>query len=212
MNGLHADAVHLLSRWTPTDENQLRLRAEFRQLLQDRPDGLRRECVPAHITASALVVDTDAEHVLLGLHRKVGLWLQMGGHCEETDATLAGAALREAVEECGIADLRLLPQPIDLDKHAAPCAPGIAQWHFDVRFVAVTRRSQVPVTSEESYAVQWFPVRALPAEVSADLGRLIAAARLAVTGRAPVTVRDLAAFSDSFADLDDPQIMKGAWE
>ena len=41
---------------------------------------------------------------------------------------------------------------------------------------------------------------------------LIAAARLAVTGRAPVTVRDLAAFSDSFGDLDDPQIMKGARE
>ena len=181
MNGLHADAVQLLSRWTPTDENQLRLRAEFRQLLQDRPDGLRRECVPAHITASALVVDVEAKHVLLGLHRKVGLWLQMGGHCEEADETLAAAALREAVEESGIDDLRLLSQPIDLDKHAAPCAHGIVQWRFDVRFMAVARRSQIPVTSEESLAVQWFPVGALAIEISPDLGRLIAAARIAVS-------------------------------
>lgn len=181
MNELHANAVQLLSRWTPTDEQQVRLCAEFCQLLEERPDGLRRECMPSHITASALVVDGTGEHVLLGLHRKVGLWLQMGGHCEQEDTTLAGAALREAVEESGIADLTLLPEPVDLDKHAAPCAPGIAQWHFDVRFAAVAHRSRVPVTSAESLAVRWFPIDALPGETSADLGRLIAAARLAVS-------------------------------
>lgn len=41
--------------------------------------------------------------MLLTLHPKVGLWLQMGGHCEPGDETLAAAALREATEESGIA-------------------------------------------------------------------------------------------------------------
>ena len=40
--------------------------------------------------------------MLLTLHRKVGRWLQLGGHCEPADTTLAGAALREATEESGL--------------------------------------------------------------------------------------------------------------
>ena len=56
------------------------------------------------------------------------MWLQMGGHCEPEDATLAAAALREATEESGIAGLTLLPGgPVRLDRHrsrAVRLAPG----------------------------------------------------------------------------------------
>ena len=46
------------------------------------------------------------------------MWLQMGGHCEPEDATLADAALREATEESGIDGLTLLPGgPVRLDRH-----------------------------------------------------------------------------------------------
>ena len=182
VDGLHADAVQLLARWAPADESQQQLLVEFSQLLAERPDGMCRECVPSHITASALILDATGERVLLGLHRKVGLWLQMGGHCEAGDTTLAGVALREAVEESGIADLHLLPDPIDLDKHAAPCAPGIAQWHFDVRFAAVAAAGSRPITSAESFDVRWFAIDDLPAGISPDLPRLVYAARQAVGG------------------------------
>ena len=39
--------------------------------------------------------------MLLTLHAKAGQWFQLGGHCEPGDATLAGAATREAAEESG---------------------------------------------------------------------------------------------------------------
>ena len=39
-------------------------------------------CVPAHLTASAMVLDHAGERVLLTLHRKGGFWGQLGGHCE----------------------------------------------------------------------------------------------------------------------------------
>lgn len=37
-------------------------------------------------------------------------------------------------------------------------------------------------------------------------------AQEAVTGPQPVTVEHLASFAETFVDLTDPKIMKGAWE
>ena len=37
-------------------------------------------------------------------------------------------------------------------------------------------------------------------------------AQEAVSGPQPVTVEDLAVFAETFADLADAEIMKGAWE
>ncbi len=44
----------------------------------------------------------SGDRVLLTLHKTVDRWLQLGGHCEPGDTTLAGAALREAAEESGL--------------------------------------------------------------------------------------------------------------
>ncbi len=36
-------------------------------------------------------------------------------------------------------------------------------------------------------------------------------AQVATSGPHPVSAQDLIAFSETFADLDDPTVMKGAW-
>ena len=51
---------------------------------------------PGHITASALVLDHTGTHALLTLHPRFGRWVQLGGHCEDGDADIVAAALREA--------------------------------------------------------------------------------------------------------------------
>jgi len=102
VSGLHQDAVRSLQDWTAPDPEQDLLRRDYLDHLLERSDGMYRSCRPAHITASALVVDIERGRVLLTLHPKVGRWLQLGGHCEPEDATLAAAALREATEESGI--------------------------------------------------------------------------------------------------------------
>ena len=79
------------------------------------------------------------------------MWLQMGGHCEPEDATLADAALREATEESGIAGLTLLPGgPVRLDRHHTPCA-----WHFDVQYAALAPPGPAAI-SDESLDLRWF--------------------------------------------------------
>jgi len=111
--------------------------------------------------------------VLLCLHRKVGLWLQFGGHIEQQDASLGDAALREAQEESGIADLKLVGTAvIQLDRHPAPCQPE-ARHHLDVQFLALTQTVRLPVVSEESLDVRWFDVTALPDQTDDAVRRLV---------------------------------------
>src|SRR5262245_63165235 len=104
---LHADTFATLDAWRPSSPAQESLRQAFLGFVAARPDACQRSCEPGHITASAIVLDTAEEHVLLTLHPRVGAWLQLGGHCEPSDTTLVGDALREAAEECGIGGLTL---------------------------------------------------------------------------------------------------------
>lgn len=171
---LQQSAMQTLRTWRPAGDAQRRLREQFVARLAEGADACARSGRPDHLTASALVVDAARARVLLGLHRKVGRWLQFGGHLEPGDPTLASAALREATEESGITTLRLVdPHPLRLDRHPAPCAPD-ARDHLDVQYLAVASDGATPRVSEESLDVQWFDVHALPADSDDALRRLVA--------------------------------------
>lgn len=149
---LHDDALRVLKEWTAPDTGQERLRETYLTHLEAHPDGMWKACGDGHITGSALVVDPERGRVLLTLHKKLGMWLQMGGHCEPEDTSLAGAALREGLEESGIAGLTLLrPEPVNLDRHRTPCA-----WHLDVQYAAIAPPGAVAEISEESLDLKWF--------------------------------------------------------
>ena len=177
---LHADALALLEGWRAPHDGQEALRQRYVEHLRSHPDGLTRGCRPDHVTASTLVLNAEGDAVLLTLHAKARAWFQLGGHCEPGDRTLAGAALREATEESGLAGLELDPEPVQLSEHAVPfCgpdAPGRPVHHLDVRFVAVAPPGVEHAASEESLDVRWWPVDALP-EPAADLVELVALSR-----------------------------------
>ncbi|WP_214110567.1 NUDIX hydrolase [Acrocarpospora catenulata] len=169
---LHYDAVTTLESWTAPSQTEELLRKEFLAHLAEHPDGMWRECVPGHLTATTAVLSHDGAKVLLTLHPKAGMWLPMGGHCEPGDTSLAGVALREAVEESGIAGLRLLPGPLALDRHEVWCHPPQC-WHLDVEYGAVAPPGAEAVISEESLDLRWFPVADIP-ELSDEATRRLA--------------------------------------
>ncbi len=174
-DALHRDALTVLRGWSTPDTRQEQLRREYVDHLDAHADGLERSCFPDHLTAGALVVSADRSQVLLTLHAKAGAWFHLGGHCEPQDMTLAGAALREAVEESGVEGLELDPEPLQLDRHAVPfCSGRGVVRHLDVRYLATAPADAQHAVSAESLDVRWWPVDALPPE-AADLPGLVAA-------------------------------------
>jgi 8-oxo-dGTP pyrophosphatase MutT (NUDIX family) len=186
---LHTDARRVLQGWAAPDRDQEQLRRDYLDHLEARPDGVWRSCRPAHITASALVVDVERGRVLLTLHPKVGLWLQLGGHCEPGDRSLAETALREATEESGIASgLTVLPgsgpAPVKLDRHAVRCA-GKDQpenTHLDVQYLVTAPAGAVAEISDESLDLRWFGFDALPDLTDGSVRELAAHAQKLLAG------------------------------
>ncbi|MGH3450904.1 MAG: NUDIX hydrolase [Haloechinothrix sp.] len=173
---LHAEAWSTLDSWKAGSFEQEALRQAFLGFLAAREDACARSCAAGHLTASAVVLDHERNHVLLTLHPRVGRWLQLGGHCEAGDASLADAALREAREESGMDGLSVEAEPVHLDAHPITCSLGVPTRHFDVRFVVQSPPGAQPVRSDESDDLRWWPWQALPADTD-DLRPLIAAVR-----------------------------------
>lgn len=164
-HSLHAALVDYARRW-PGEAAAV---AHFEELLGQREhDPFSRERLAGHFTGSAWLVDRTGTRVLLTHHRKLGRWLQLGGHADGDD-DLARVALREAEEESGLSGLTVEPRLFDLDRHWIPARGDVpAHWHYDARFVVRAGEHEAFVVSEESLDLAWRPIAALVNDADAD--------------------------------------------
>lgn len=158
-------ALHdYLARW-PAEHGCV---AHFIELVETPGDPYVRERLAGHLTASSLLVSADGGRTLLTHHRKLGLWLQPGGHADG-DRDLGRVALREAEEETGLSGLVLEPEIFDLDRHWIPEHKGVpAHWHYDVRYVVRAGSDERFTVSEESHALAWRDIAEVAAEPAMD--------------------------------------------
>lgn len=157
----------MLSRYEHRYPSESAVVARIRRLVAAHVDCFDRTCRPGHITASAWVTTPACDRFLLVHHRKLGRWLQPGGHTDG-DHDILSAALREAREETGLNDLCLVDDgpratPLDLDVHEIPARFSPegdmiedAHEHHDVRVLIVAQGDRTPRASHESHAVAWF--------------------------------------------------------
>jgi len=147
----------------------------FQRFVEAHPRCFERSLAsPGHVTGSAWIVDPAGEAVLLTHHRKLDLWIQLGGHADGDPDVLA-VARREGLEESGLRSLEVIDPgadvnagsdtgiriPFDVDIHEIPARrEEPAHFHFDVRY-AFRAGSRDVVTSDESHALAWVPMEEL---------------------------------------------------
>ncbi len=171
--------LQMLDRYLEIYPSEQPVVARIAALVEGHADCFERTCRPGHITGAAWVVSDDQRRVVLVHHRKLGRWLQPGGHADG-DGDVAGVAWKEATEETGLSHLTMIDTggtlvPLDVDVHEIPPRYGEdgeliedAHEHHDIRFLFVTSE-QTLATSHESYEVRWFDmanVRQLTSEAS----------------------------------------------
>lgn len=137
----------LLGQHGPIDDEERDAVVHLRRLLRGTEDPFLRTTLPVHVTASAVVLDRGSRQVLLHLHRRLGRWLQPGGHVEIGERP-EDAAVRETVEETGLSVQHPAAGPtlLHLDEHPGPDG----HIHLDLRYLLLADRDAPARTSGEA--------------------------------------------------------------
>jgi hypothetical protein len=164
-----------LERYNPTDEKEIADRTQMLNFLNSHEDCFERSLSVGHFTGSCWLVNRDGTKFLLTLHKKIGRWLQLGGHADG-DQDLARVSLKEAREESGLRNIELLSDEIfDIGIHLIAEHKGIPEhYHYDVRFLLKTTDNDEDIQiSNESDDLKWFEeVTALPPDAGIYIPRM----------------------------------------
>jgi len=165
----------------PADASEAADLVKIVAFVEAHPRPFERAIAAGHLTGSAVIVSPDFAHVLLLHHRKLDRWLQPGGHADAHETSGEAVALREALEETGLAGLALhptAPRPLDVDVHDIPARAGEpAHQHLDLRYLVLAvpgaDLARCPVETND---LRWFAWEEL-AGLGLDSGLLRALAK-----------------------------------
>ncbi|HCG71068.1 MAG TPA: NUDIX hydrolase [Gammaproteobacteria bacterium] len=148
------DALNRYARRYPKEQGVIE---RFHCLLNEHPNCFERDCWHGHVTGSAWLLDPSQSQLLLTHHRKLDMWLQLGGH-SDGDPDTAAVAKREALEESGLPVQLVSREILDIDIHTIPARKDDpSHEHFDVRF-ALQADSLEFIVSSESIDLAWVPM------------------------------------------------------
>ena len=160
----------LLDAYIPQRGIEAEHYAALLDFLNGSANPLCRNTPEGHVTASCLAIHViDASMVVLW-HKKIGRWLQPGGHVEDSDESVADASLRELCEETGATttDISKFLGIVDIDIHPIPAHKDQPEHlHYDVRFGFVMSE-----TWEPGEDTQWMPAADVIANLDPPTARL----------------------------------------
>ena len=149
----------------PVDDREANSIATILETTPDLEDPFDEHSNPTHLTASAFMISTGG--VLLHRHRKLGIWVQPGGHVDLGERA-PDAAVREAHEETGLTAVHPPGGPMLLHVDVHPGPRG--HTHFDLRYVLLAPAVAPRPPAEESQDVLWLPFVDAPAKAEPALG------------------------------------------
>lgn len=151
---VHARVRRSVAERQPIDAAEQASITQFLAEFDRLDDALDQALDPIHVTGSAIVVGPRG--ALLLRHKRLGFWLQPGGHIDPGESPWE-AALREAHEETGLqvsfADLDAdgVPTLVHVDVHDG----GRGHTHLDLRYVIDGGDVDPDPPEGESQEIEW---------------------------------------------------------
>lgn len=155
-NPARCEVLSLLSTFVPRSDAERFTIEMTRGFVTVHTNVLYRSNLQGHLTASAFIVDPARTRFLLIHHKKLGKWIQPGGHADG-EADLFAVAAREAREETGLRGLAGERRVFDVDVHTIPPTAQVpAHLHYDVRFLfAADPQEELRPKGDECLGVAW---------------------------------------------------------
>lgn len=150
-------AEKALSEYKPYYESEKIFLEKMKKFLRENENFAYRSNLSGHFTASVFIIDENFEKILLLHHKKLDKWIQPGGHIDEIDTNFLNAALREAREETGIENFKILSEKIfDIDIHKIPEKNHEpTHFHYDIRYFFQAKSEDLKLNLDESNNSEW---------------------------------------------------------
>ncbi len=146
-----------LDTYVPTKEEQCHYE-KIVHLVEAEPRCFWRDCFPAHITGSSLLINKEGNQVLLNHHKFLNKWLGFGGHADGSTDILE-VARRETKEESSISEFTLAIEGIfNVSTHPIPANSNKEEpphEHFNIDYLFQCTHSNAFQISDESVTLRW---------------------------------------------------------
>ena len=153
--------IRHIERYTPFNEQEAADKATLLNLLRQDTDISRRDNLIAHLTASAWVVNPERNKVLMAYHNLYNSWAWLGGHADG-NFDLAAVAEKEAREESGLTDVRLVSDDIlsleilTVDGHEKKGKYVPSHLHLNVTYLLeADPNAPIRIKEDENSQVGW---------------------------------------------------------
>ncbi len=173
------DLARRLADHQPGDAVEAAHLVRVRAALVDLADPFSEEDGPVHVTGSAILLPRYGgdDRTVLHLHKRLGRWLQPGGHVDPGETAQDGA-LREAREETGLDAIHPADGPRLVHVHVHDGGRG--HTHLDTRWLLFADPAEPFAPAEgESDRLGWFEVADLAEISDGTVTAAVAAARRA---------------------------------
>lgn len=157
-----------IEKYQPYNEQENADKELMLEYINTFDDVLTRENKMCHFTASNWIVNKDRTKVLMIYHNIYKSWAWTGGHADG-DGNLLHVALKEAEEETGIKNLKVLSdgifgiQILTVDSHIKRGKFVSSHVHLDCCFLIEADEEEIlRIKEDENSGVEWVDINKAP--------------------------------------------------
>lgn len=156
--------IEEVKNYNPYNEQEEKDKELILKCINDYDDLLFRENPIAHITSSGYIVNKNRTKVLMIHHNIYNTWAWTGGHADG-DKDLIHVAIKEAMEETGVKNFKLVSNEI-LSLDVLPVTGHIkknkyvsSHLHLSVAYLLETDENEnLVIKEDENSGVMWIPI------------------------------------------------------